>query len=212
MGGSGKRVKDVEKLKEAEAKKEEKKEKPKRIEKAVQQFSLIRVSGTDLNGDKPVGRAIQGIKGVSWSMANVICVAGGFNPNEKLKDLTEDRISKIEEIIKDPIKFGVPAFMVNRNRDIATGSNVHLTGSDLDVSTRFDVQRHVDLKTYRGWRHILGQPVRGQRTRSKFREKGRVVGVLRKAVKIQLGAEKAAAATSGATPSPVAPAKKEEKK
>lgn len=214
MGGSGKRVKDVDKPKEAEA--PEKKEKPKRIEKQVQQLSLVRVSGTDLNGDKPVSRAILGIKGVSWSMANAICVAGGIDPDKKLKEFDEAGIAKIEQIIKDPASFGVPIFMVNRNRDVETGKNVHLTGPDLDVAIRFDVQRHINLKTYRGWRHMLGQPVRGQRTRSKFREKGRVVGVLRKAVKIQMGAEKAAAtagAPAAAAPkaASAAPAKKEEK-
>ncbi len=217
MGGSGKRIKDVDKPKEAEAKAEEKKEKPKRVEKTVQQFSIVRVSGTDLNGDKPVSRAILGIKGISWSMANAICAAVGFNPKQKLKEFGEGEIEKLEQVIREPVKFGVPPYMVNRSRDLKTGENIHLTGADLDLATKFDVQRHIDLKTYRGWRHMLGQPVRGQRTRSKFREKGRVVGVLRKAVRIQLGAEKAAAMTAGTTAAakPAAgaeAAKKEEKK
>jgi small subunit ribosomal protein S13 len=208
MGGSGKRVKDVDKPKEAEAK-EEKKEKPKRIEKPVQQYSLVRVSGTDLNGDKPIARAILGIKGISWSMSNAICVAGEIDAKKKLKDFSETEIAKIEQIIKDPIKFGIPVFLVNRNRDMGTGKDIHLTGADLDVARKFDIQRYVDLKTYRGWRHMLGQPVRGQRTRSKFRQKGRVVGVLRKEIKIATGAT-AAPATGGAPAA--APAKKEEKK
>ncbi len=216
MGGSGKRVKDVDRPKEAEAK-PEKKEKPKRIEKEAEQYSLVRVSGTDLNGDKPISKAVLGIKGISWTMSNAICAAGGFDPDEKLKDFDEAKIARIEEIIKNPVKFGIPAFLVNRKRDLETGNDVHLTGSDLDVATRFDVQRHINLKTYRGWRHMLGQPVRGQRTRSKFREKGRVVGVLRKAVRLQLGAGAEAkgapgAPAAGAAPAAAAPAKKEEKK
>jgi small subunit ribosomal protein S13 len=210
MGGSGKKVKDVDKQKEAEAKPDEKKEKPKRIDKPVQQYSLVRVSGTDLNGDKPIGRAILGIKGISWAISNAICLVGGIDANRKLKDFSEAEIAKVEQIIKDPVKYGVPIFLINRNRDMDTGNNVHLTGSDLDVARKFDIQRYIDLKTYRGWRHMLGQPVRGQRTRSKFRQKGRVVGVLRKEIKIATGAT-AAPAAGGAAPA-AAPAKKEEKK
>lgn len=200
-------MKDPEKIKKQEAGAEEKKEKekPKRVEKPSQQLSIVRVSGTDLNGDKPVSRAILGIKGVSWSMSNAICAAGGFDPGEKLKDFDESKIARIEEIIRDPPKFGIPAFMLNRERDVETGRDIHLTGHDLDFAVRTDVKRHIDLKTYRGWRHMLGQPVRGQRTRSKFREKGRVVGVLRKAVKIQLG-EKAAPGAPGKPGAAAAPA------
>jgi len=194
MGGSGKRVKDLDKPKEAEAKpvEEKKDEKKKRIHEETKRFSLVRMSGTDLDGDKPLSIAMLGIKGVSWSFANAVCIASGMDPKMKLKDVEEaGHVPKIEEIIKNPIRFGVPAFIVNRRRDIETGADMHMSGSDLDVSTRFDVQRHVDLKTYRGWRHMLGQPVRGQRTKAKFRQKGRVVGVLKKSVKIQMG-EKAA--------------------
>lgn len=211
MGGSGKRVKDVDKQKEAEAKSAEKKEKPKRFDKPVEQYSLVRVSGTDLNGDKPIARAILGIKGISWGMSNAICLVGGIDAKRKLKDFSEEEIAKVEQIIKDPIKFGVPLFLINRIRDVETGKDMHLTGADLDVARKFDILRHVDLKTYRGWRHMLGQPVRGQRTRSKFRQKGRVVGVLRKEIKIATGATGAPAA--GGAPAPAAaPAKKEEKK
>jgi len=208
MGGSGKKLKDLDQQKDSKAEADQKKEKPKRVDKPVEQYSLVRVAGTDLNGDKTISKAILGIKGIGWSMSNAICLAGGFDPEEKLKDFDDAKIAKIEEIIKEPTRFGVPVFMVNRKRDMETGKDIHLTSSDLDVATRFDVQRYVDLKTYRGWRHMLGQPVRGQRTRSKFREKGRVVGVLRKSVRIQLGA---GAEVKGSPGAPAA-AKKEEKK
>ncbi|MBI4017430.1 MAG: 30S ribosomal protein S13, partial [Candidatus Aenigmarchaeota archaeon] len=62
--------------------------------------------------------------------------------------------------------------------DPETGKELHLTASDLDVALR---QRLADLKkygSYRGWRHRLGQPVRGQSTRSSFRKSGSV-GVVR---------------------------------
>lgn len=81
-----------------------------------------------------------------------------------------------------------------------------MSGTDIFTATKFDVQKQVDIKSYRGWRHMLGQPVRGQRTRSHFRL-GRVVGVLKKDIKAQGGKAEGAAPAAGA-----APAKKEEKK
>lgn len=199
MGGSGKRVKDPEKEKlkqqkeqegQGSEKPEEQKKKGKQPAKEAVQYSVVRVSGTDLDGSKPIAHAILGIKGVGWTMSNAICEAGNIDPKKKLKDFDESGVKKIEEIIRSPVKFGVPKFMVNRRHDLETGEDVHLSGADLKVAVKFDVQRHVDLKTYRGWRHMMGQPVRGQRTRSKFRERGRVVGVLRKAMKIAPGGEK----------------------
>lgn len=200
MGGSGKKVKDLDKSKEAEA--PDKKEKPKHVQKPVTQFSLIRLVGTDLNGDKPIILAMTGIKGISWTFANAVCKVGDIDPAKKLKDFTETEIAKMEDIIKNPVKFGVPLFIINRNRDVETGEDMHLTGSDLDVARKFDIERFVNLKTYRGWRHMLGQPVRGQRTRSKFRAKGRVVGVLKKSVKIATGQTAAPGAPAAAAPKP----------
>ncbi|MBI4894116.1 MAG: 30S ribosomal protein S13 [Candidatus Aenigmarchaeota archaeon] len=205
MGGSGKKLKDLEKPDKAEAKpaEEKKEEKKKRVHEETARFSLVRISGTDLDGDKALNIAMLGIKGLNWSIINAICIVGNFDPRMKLKDMDDSMIARIEEIIKDPLKFGIPAYLSNRRRDIETGEDMHVTGSDLEVVNRFDVQRYIDLKTYRGWRHMLGQPVRGQRTRSKFRQKGRVVGVLKKSVRVQLGDK------AGTTPAaPAAPAKK----
>lgn len=188
--GSGKPKDElVEKQKE-----EQKKEKPKpRIERReVEGKELIRVANTDLDGKKTVIQAIKSIKGIGHTMAKVICSASGFNPNIKLGSLDENGIVKLEGVIRNPENYGVPAYLLNRRKDIETGKDIHLTGSDVDVAKRFDIQRMVNIKTYRGWRHMLGQPVRGQSTRSSFRQKGRAVGVMKKAVKLQMEQQKKA--------------------
>jgi len=176
---------------------EQKEEKPKekkvaksvKIEKVKEEArAIVRVAATDLDGEKPVMNALKGIKGISQTMSNAICIVSGLDPSTKLGSLSEADIQKLEEIIKDPIKFGIPVWVVNRRKDLVTGADVHLTGPDLDVATRFDVQRMVDMKSYKGVRHMLGLPVRGQRTRSSFR-KGRVVGVIRKTVRMQMEKE-----------------------
>src|SRR3989304_4369414 len=103
--------------------------------------------------------------------------------------IAETDIAKLEEMLTNPAKHGVPNYFLNRRKDMKTGQDMHLIGSDLDVAHKFDVQDYINLKTYRGIRHMLGQPVRGQRTRSSFRQKGRVVGVMKKPIKLEAKAE-----------------------
>ena len=179
------RVKDVEKPKE-EPKKEEK---PKRIEKAPEVRNLVRIADTDINADKSLLNGIRSIKGISYSMAKALCGLSGFDPNMKISMLKETDITKLEEMLTNPAKHGVPNYFLNRRKDMKTGQDMHLIGSDLDVAHKFDVQDYINLKTYRGFRHMLGQPVRGQRTRSSFRQKGRVVGVMKKSIKLEAKAE-----------------------
>jgi small subunit ribosomal protein S13 len=175
----------VEKTKEKKVAKPVKVVKPEKKELKI----VVRVAGTDLDGEKTLLRALKGIKGIGHSMSKAICNASGFDPNVKLGSLDEKDIEKIEEIIKNPVKFGIPAWMVNRRKDIETGQDLHLTGTDLEVMRKLDIQKMIDKKTWKGFRHMLGQPVRGQRTRSSFRT-GRIVGVMRKAVRIQLEKER----------------------
>jgi small subunit ribosomal protein S13 len=214
MGGSGKKVKDLDKGKEPEKKEAEKKpeEKKPRFEKKEAK-ALVRVVNTDLDADKSLSIALLGIKGIGQVLSKAICLAGGFSPKAKLGSLSETDLRKLEDIIHNPGKFGIPEFFLNRRREPETGETHHLIGPDLTVRERFDIQKYVDLKTYRGWRHIFGQPVRGQRTKAHFRQKGRVVGVMRKSVMAQMG-KTGEAAKAGAAPAPAAaaPAKKEEKK
>ena len=190
------RVKDIDK-KGKDKQEKPKKEIPKRVEKVAK--TLVRVANTDLDGDKSLTRALTGIKGVGFAMSKAICNVSGFDPKIKLGSMSEQDIVKLEEVLHDPIKFGVPVFMINRKFDLETGKDLHLIGQDFDTAMRFDVQREIDTKSYRGWRQMLGQPSRGQKTRSHFRQKGRVVGVMRKAIKLQMQ-------------KPAEEAKKEEKK
>jgi small subunit ribosomal protein S13 len=189
-------VTKVRSLEEKEEKKKYKKEekkvaKPAKVEmpKEKELREIVRVAGTALDGEKPLLRALKGVKGISHSMGKAICNVSGFGPDVKLGSLTEKDIAKLEEIIKDPVRFGIPTWMINRRRDVDTGKDLHLTGDDLDVARKFDIRKMVDTKTWKGFRHMLGQPVRGQRTRSSFRG-GRIVGVVRKAVRMQFEKDK----------------------
>ena len=156
-----------------------KKDQKKEVRKEKQLRVIVRVVGTDLDGEKKILYAIRKIKGISYSMAKAVCSVTGINPDEKLGSLNEEGIAKIEAAVKDPAAHGVPVWFLNRRRDPETGSNLHLSGMDVQVAEKFDIKALVDMKSRRGERHMLGQPVRGQRTRSSFR-KGKAVGVVRK--------------------------------
>ena len=122
-------------------------------------------------------------------MSKAICSVAGLNPHSKLGSLSEKEIEKLEEIIRNPGKFGIPSFLFNRRKDRESGKDLHLISSELDIARKFDIQRMIELRTYKGIRHMLGLPVRGQRTRSTFR-KGRTVGVIRKSARIAMEKEK----------------------
>jgi small subunit ribosomal protein S13 len=197
----------VEEKKEVTLRPEEKQEKKpaKQIRPEKKELkTLVRVLNTDLDGEKGLMISLMSIKGISHTMGKAICTTSGVDPKIKLKSLKEADIQKIESIIRDPLKFGIPSFLVNRRRDIESGKDMHVSAVDMETAMKFDVQRMVNAKTYKGVRHMMGLPARGQRTRSSFR-KGRVVGVVRKAVQAAMRkpGEKAAAAP--------APAKEEKK-
>ncbi|MEM5882662.1 MAG: 30S ribosomal protein S13 [Candidatus Aenigmatarchaeota archaeon] len=149
----------------------------------VKAKKIVRILNTDLDGEKQLMYALKGIKGVSFTFSKAVCEASGINPRTKLGNLKEEEIQKIEKIIKDPLSYGIPFYLLNRRKDRETGKDVHLSGANVEIQRKFDIQRMIDLKTYKGIRHMLGLPVRGQRTRSSFR-KGRVVGVIRKSVRV----------------------------
>ena len=143
---------------------------------------LVRVANTDLNGNKSILYALKNIKGVSVSFANAVCRIAEIDGSIKAGDLKEDQIKKIDGIIAKPLASGVPKWMFNRQKDIETGETKHLITSNLQFQLENDIKRMKMIKSYKGVRHAIGQPVRGQRTRSNFRRnKGKVLGVSRSA-------------------------------
>lgn len=150
---------------------------------------VIRILGTDVDGEKPVKTAILKIKGVSHAFAGAVVKAAKITDEAKLGSFSESEIKNLEEIIKNPKEHGIPNWVLNRRKNAADGKDIHVSSSDVDITKKFDVKRLIDNKSYKGVRHMLGLPVRGQRTRSSFR-KGKTVGVVRKAARIQSGAKK----------------------
>ena len=145
---------------------------------------IVRVVYKDLPGNKPVQWALAELKGVGPSFARAAALAVGVNPSEKLGALDEETVKKLEDVLKNPLKYGFPPWMLNRRKDYETGKDLHLLGPELDMAVQGDIGLEKKIRSRRGIRHELGLPVRGQRTRTTGR-KGMTVGVKRKETRIK---------------------------
>src|SRR4029434_7127670 len=125
---------------------------------------MARIAGVDIPRDKRVEVSLTYIYGVGRSTANKILKRAEINPDTRVKDLTEQEISRIREVLEGN----------------------YVVEGDLRRDLSMNIKRLMDIGTYRGLRHRRGLPVRGQRTRTNSRtRKGprRTVGARKKAKK-----------------------------
>lgn len=139
---------------------------------------IVRIADTDLDGKKPIVHALTGIKGVGLRMARSIVNHLGINAMTKLGELDDETIDRLKKFVEEEIET-LPAWMLNRRKDLHTGKDLHLLSKDVDFAKKLDIERLIKMKAYRGVRHARGYKVRGQRTRSTGR-KGMTVGVIRR--------------------------------
>ncbi|MBI2057156.1 30S ribosomal protein S13 [Candidatus Pacearchaeota archaeon] len=149
------------------------KDKKEAVKKIPQKFELedrgriIRIMQKDIEGRMKLYPGLTKIKGISWSLSNAVCKKLGFDKNRKIESLSESEIKKLEEF--------------NRQKDFETGEDGHLIGSNLELRKEFDIKRMKKIKSYKGYRHVAGLPVRGQRTRAHFRKnRSRGAGIKKK--------------------------------
>ncbi|MHA1607724.1 MAG: 30S ribosomal protein S13 [Candidatus Freyarchaeota archaeon] len=140
---------------------------------------IVRLAGTDLDGSYRAAYALRTIKGINARMANAVLVALGIDPNRRLGFLTDAEIKKIEDAVSNPPSVGIPSWMLNRQKDLETGKDLHLIGSQLALTVKNDIELMKRIRCWKGVRHALGLKVRGQRTKTTGR-KGQTVGVRRK--------------------------------
>ncbi len=140
---------------------------------------IVRFLGTDLDGSLKVPYALTAVRGIGVMLGYAMTRAAGIDAEKRLGFLSDEELKKLEEVAKNPQKYGIPAWLLNRRRDPVTGKDLHLYGSDLVYTIREDIQREMRIKSWRGIRHSLGLKVRGQRTRTTGRT-GTAVGVSRR--------------------------------
>ena len=108
---------------------------------------MARIAGVDLPKEKRVEIGLTYIFGIGRKTAQDILAATQINPDTRVKDLTEDEVSKLRDYID---------------------KNVEVEG-DLRRSVSLNIKRLVEVGCYRGVRHRKGLPVRGQRTKTNAR-------------------------------------------
>lgn len=142
---------------------------------------IVRISSRDVEGGMKIYAGLAKIKGVSWSLSNAVCKKLKIDKTRKIGSLTEEEIKKITDFIKNP---KVPKHILNRRGDFETGKDKHLVESDLELQKEFEIKRLKKIKSYRGFRHSSGLPLRGQRTKSNFRKnKAKGAGIKKKGQK-----------------------------
>ena len=191
----------MEKIEYKDKKEKKEKQDKKQLMPKKREEELVRILATDIPVETNVFHGLTRIKGVSWSFSNAICHSLGIDKSKKIKDLSPSEMEKIEKSIKNP---NVPIWLLNRRKDYSTGEDKHLIASDLDYQKEMDVRRLKKIHSYKGLRHALGLPVRGQRTRAHFRQSA-AIGVLKGAARTKAKAPPAAAKSA-------AKASKEKKK
>jgi small subunit ribosomal protein S13 len=157
-------------------------EKQDKMENKQEIKHLVRIANTDLQGPKQLHVALTKIKGISFMLSNIICNLAKIDKAKKVGTLSDDEVSKIDSIIKEPLKYKIPTWALNRRDDPETSSDMHLLGPDIKFVKENDIKIMKKMKSYKGMRHAGGLPVRGQKTKANFRRnKGRSsLGVKRK--------------------------------
>ena len=108
---------------------------------------MARIAGVDIPNQKRVDIALTYIYGIGRKTAQDILAATGVDPATRAKDLTDEEVAKLRDIIE---------------------SSYHVEG-DLRRDTALNIKRLVEINCYRGIRHRKGLPVRGQRTKTNAR-------------------------------------------
>ena len=139
---------------------------------------ILRMADTDMDGLKPLATALTSVKGVGARTAIQICKNTGFDPYNLAGFLTTEQQEELRLAIESYAE-NVPEWMLNRQRDLESGFDVHITGQQVRFSLQDDINRLRTMKCYRGIRHASGNKVRGQRGRSNGRG-GLTLGVSRK--------------------------------
>ena len=156
---------------------EEKKEKPKK-DRGPDFKYIVRLSNTDVDGEKTVVYGLASIKGIGVHMATLIISKIEIDRNLKMGDLKDQQIEKLQVAIEN-INKTAPGWMLNHRKDYETGDDIHLIGSEIDMQLRDEINIMKKIRSYRGIRHERGLPARGQRTRANNR-KGLALGVSKK--------------------------------
>jgi small subunit ribosomal protein S13 len=125
---------------------------------------MARIAGIDIPREKRVEIALTYIYGIGLPTSQKILVQANINPDTRVRDLTEEQVNRLREIIDRRYK----------------------VEGDLRREVALNIKRLIEIGSYRGLRHRRNLPARGQRTKTNARQRRgpkKTVGVRRKATK-----------------------------
>jgi len=167
---------DQQRKKEKKGKQPAKDDEPSKKKEHDENFNYImRIVNTDINGENNIVQGLTQIKGIGRHMATFIADTAGVDRKLKFGNLPEPEIEKLKEVLENLDEYA-PAWMLNYQKDMYTGENMHLISTDVTGRLRDDINMMKMIRSYRGVRHELGLKVRGQRSSSNGR-KGLALGV-----------------------------------
>jgi len=137
---------------------------------------ILRVLNTNIDGKRKVMFAMTKITGIGKRFSNLICKKAEVDVDRRAGTLSNEEIEKLVAIISNPKQFKVPAWFVNRQKDIVTGKTTQVVVNGLIGKVRDDIERLKKIRAHRGIRHYWGHRVRGQHTKTTGR-RGRTVGM-----------------------------------
>ena len=108
---------------------------------------MARIAGVDLPRDKRVEIGLTYIYGIGLTLSKEILAKTGINPDTRVRDLTEEEVAKIREVLDSDSK----------------------VEGDLRREESLNIKRLIEINSYRGKRHRMGLPLRGQRTKTNAR-------------------------------------------
>lgn len=108
---------------------------------------MARIAGVDLPREKRVEIALTYIYGLGRTTSNEVLTKTGINPDTRVRDLTEEEVNKLREVIDQDYK----------------------VEGDLRREESLNIKRLIEIGSYRGLRHRRGLPVRGQKTKTNAR-------------------------------------------
>lgn len=108
---------------------------------------MARIAGVDLPREKRVEIGLTYIFGIGRAKSNEILAKTNINPDTRVKDLTDDEVNRLRDIIDKEFK----------------------VEGDLRREIALNIKRLIEIGCYRGRRHRMGLPVRGQRTKTNAR-------------------------------------------
>jgi len=141
----------------------------------------LRIIDTDVDGTLKTAYALARMKGIGLSLSKAMLKKAGIDPEGRAGFLTEADVEKIDSVLKEPSKYGITSWLMNRRKDSETGRDQHLIGAELVLKTKMDIEGMKEIKSWRGYRHAYGLKVRGQRTKTTGRA-GKALGVKKKAL------------------------------